>query len=80
LIWEAVGNMPIGIQLTINQVKYNYYSVSVSGAAGVCEEVLEFSIEEDLSCKAIIGGYVYEDVIEPNCQLEDRLVLLMIPH
>ncbi|MEM8908075.1 MAG: hypothetical protein AAGD05_09545, partial [Bacteroidota bacterium] len=47
------------------------YSVTVTSPNGLCSEVRDFTIDADLSCKVIIGGYAYADFIVNNCALDD---------
>ncbi|MEM8908062.1 MAG: SdrD B-like domain-containing protein, partial [Bacteroidota bacterium] len=54
----------------ITDVSAGSYQVSVTGANGVCEEVIEVEVEEDLSCQVIIGGTIFADIQNPNCQVD----------
>lgn len=60
-----------------------WYSVTVTDLDEPCTVHRNFYIDEDLSCKVVLGGYVINDDINPDCvddagavRLENRMMIL----
>ncbi len=60
--WSTGGTGP-----TETGLAQGWYSVTVTETTEPCTIHVNYYIDEDLSCKVVLGGYVYNDNVNPDC-------------
>ncbi len=60
--WSTGGTGPIETGLA-----QGWYSVTVTELSEPCTIHVNYYVDEDLSCKVVLGGYLYNDDTNPDC-------------